>query len=172
MALSLGVLLIPVVLIAWFFTSNPPDDAPVPTVDWQPVLAQARAKAPYPVLAPPATPAGWRATKASWTPIGRPDANGNAAVRNTWELGFLTGDTIFVALEQGDARLPDLISDATRDGTVDGTSTIAGATWERRISEDGRTRSLVQQSPKVATVVSGDTGYETLDAYVATLTSS
>ncbi len=172
MALSLGVLLIPVVLIALFFTRNPPDDAAVRVVDWQPVLAQARDQATYPVLAPPSTPKGWRATKAAWTPVGKPIAGGDTALRNTWQLGFLDTDTIYIAIEQGDGRLPELVQDATRDGYVDGTSTIEGTIWERRRSEDGRTRSLVQQSTKVATVVSGDTSYQALDAYAASLTSS
>lgn len=168
----MGVLLIPVVLIALFFTRNPPDDAAVQSVDWQPVLAQARDQAPYPVLAPPSTPAGWRATKAAWTPVGKPISGGDTAVRNTWQLGFLDANTVYIAIEQGDDRLPEMIQDATRDGVVEGTSSIEGTIWERRLSEDGRTRSLVQQSAKVATVVSGDTSYDDLDAYVATLTSS
>ena len=59
-----------------------------------------------------------------------------------------------------------------REGAVDGQSTVNGDLWERQVSPDGRTRSLVQRTDTVTTVVAGDTSYGALEAFAATLASS
>jgi uncharacterized protein DUF4245 len=66
----------------------------------------------------------------------------------------------------------DMVSDQTRMGTADGQSTVNGETWQRRVSPDDRTRSLVRVQPTVTTVVVGDTSYTGLEAFAATLSSS
>ena len=167
MVRSLAVILIPVVIITYFFTRTP--EPPVKTVDWAPVLAQAREQAPFEVLAPRAVPEDWRATRASWVPKGRPALNGDPSPRNLWQLGFLDSTDTYLELDQGDLQGPDLVADKTRDGLPDGQSEVSGQTWERRISADERTRSLTTTSEQVTTVVAGDTSYEALELYVSTL---
>jgi hypothetical protein len=164
---SLAVILIPVVIITYFFTRTP--DAPVKTVEWTAVLAQARAQAPFAVLAPRAVPQDWRATKASWLVQGKPALSGGPSPRNLWQLGFLDATDTYVELDQGDLQGPDLVADKTRKGLPDGQSTVQGQMWERRISEDERTRSLVLATPALTTIVTGDLPYSDLESFAATL---
>jgi hypothetical protein len=168
---SLALIVIPLVVIAIIFT-NTPDDHPVKEVDWKPVLTTARKQAPYEVLAPTNLPEGWRATRVTWVPLGEPYLNGEASPRNLWQIGFLSPDDVFVDLNQGDARPQELVDQQSRAGTPDGNSVIAGQMWQRLVSPDGRTRSLVLRDPSVTTVVSADLPYEALEAYVSTLSSN
>lgn len=165
---SLAVIVLPLLLITLFFTRNL-GDAPVTVVDWRPVLAQAREQSPYPVLAPTHLPAEWRATQVKWVRTGEPFLNGEPAVRNTWQLGFLSPEDTFIGLNQGDLRTEEFVKDQSRGGLPDGNSVIAGQTWRRLETEDGRTRSLVLSTPKVTTLVVGDVSYQALESYTATL---
>lgn len=165
---SLAVILLPVLVITFIATRNL-DDHPVREIDWRPVLAQARQEAPYPVLAPANLPKEWRPTRVSWVKVGEPYLNGQPAARNTWQLGFLAPDNVYIAVNQGDLRPQDFIADVTRDGLPDGQSVVDAKTWERRVSADDRTRSLVMSTAKVTTIVVGDTSYEALESYTATL---
>lgn len=168
---SLVVILVPLLIITALFTRLPRDH-PVKVVDWQPVLATARAQAPFPVLAPVNLPADWRATRVTWVKEGGPYLNGQRSPRNFWQLGFLTPDDVYLGLSQGDLQPDDLVKDETREGLPDGDSSLNGQTWRRMISPDGRTRSLVLTQPQVTSVVSGDLSYEALDSYVTTLTTT
>jgi Protein of unknown function (DUF4245) len=168
---SLALLVIPLAVIAVIFT-NLPDDHPVKEVDWKPVLATARKEAPYQVLAPTNLPDGWRATRVAWVPQGKPYLNGEASPRNLWQLGFLTPDDAFIDLNQGDVQPQDMVDQQSRGGTPDGSSVVAGRTWQRLVSPDGRTRSLVLASPDVTTVVTADLPYEALEAYASALSNS
>jgi Protein of unknown function (DUF4245) len=168
---SLALILIPLVAIAIIFT-NVPDDHPVEEVDWKPVLAAARKQAPYEVLAPTNLPQGWRATRVNWVPLGRPYLNGEASPRNLWQIGFLTPEEVYIDLNQGDVRAEEMVDQQSREGTPDGTSVIAGETWQRLVSPDGRTRSLVLRGPAATTIVSANLPYEGLEAYASTLSST
>lgn len=167
---TLVVILVPVVLITMFFSRNL-DDYPVQEVDWKPTLAQARREAPYPVLAPAGLPEGWRPTKATWVAKGQPHLNDEASVRNLWQLGFLNPDDVFISVNQGDERPERFVAETTRDGIAEGPSVIDGQTWVRYVSPDERTRALVLTTPRVTTIVVGDTTYEALEAFAETLTS-
>ena len=167
---SLAVILIPLVVITIIFT-NTPKDHPVKEVDWQPVLATARQEAPFQVLAPANLPTGWRATRVTWVRQGEPYLNGEASPRNLWQIGFLTPANVFIDLNQGDVRPQEVVDQQSRAGTTDGSSVVAGQTWQRLISPDGRTRSLVLRGPDVTTIVTADLPYEALEAYVSTLSS-
>jgi hypothetical protein len=168
---SLAVILIPLVVITIIFT-NTPKDHPVKEVDWKSALATARKEAPFEVLAPVNLPASWRATRVSWVPQGQPYLNGEPSPRNLWQLGFLTPDDTFIDLNQGDVRPQDMVDQQSRAGTPDGSSVVSGQTWQRLISPDGRTRSLVLRLPNATTIVSADLPYEALEAYVSTLSGS
>jgi hypothetical protein len=168
---SLALIVIPLVVIAIIFT-NVPDDHPVKEVDWKPVLATAQKQAPFDVLAPTNLPEGWRATRVNWVPQGRPYLNGEASPRNLWQIGFLSPDDVYIDLNQGDARPQEMVDQQSREGTPDGNSVVAGQTWQRLMSPDGRTRSLVLYGPRATVVVSADLPYEALEAYAATLSST
>jgi hypothetical protein len=168
---SLALIVIPLAVIAAIFT-NVPDDHPVKEVDWKPVLATARKQAPFEVLAPTNLPAGWRATRVNWVPQGRPYLNGEASPRNLWQIGFLTPDNVYIDLNQGDQQPQEMVDEQSRAGTSDGSSTVAGQTWQRLVSPDGRTRSLVLHGPKATTIVSADLPYEALEAYASSLSST
>ena len=170
MVRTLAVILIPLVIITVLFTRNL-SDHPVNVVDYGAVLTKARNEAPYPVLAPVGLPPSWRATKAEWVPKGELYLNDQPSVRNLWQLGFLTPDDVSVAVNQGDALPEQFIEEYTRKGVPDGSSQVDGQPWQRLISPDGRTRSLVQTSPSVTTIVVGDSPYETLEAFAATLSA-
>lgn len=171
MVISMAVILLPIVLISWIFTRTPPD-GPVRVVDWQPVLAQSRQVAPYALLGPVGLPPTWVATKAEWATTGQPAVNREAAPGNTWQLGMLTPDKVYVSLTQRDAAGPALIAQISRDGRQDGASSIGGASWTRWVSGDDRTRTLSRVDGGVTTVVSGDLSYDGLDAFASTLRSS
>jgi Protein of unknown function (DUF4245) len=168
---SLAVILIPLVILTVLFT-NVPKDRPVTEVDWRSVLATARQQAPYPVLAPTNLPEGWRATQADWAKVGKPTRSGQPSVRNLWQLGFLDPDNVFIGLDQGDLLADDLVAEQSRAGKADGESVVDGQAWQRLVSSDGRTHSLVRRDPKVTTIVSGDLPYAALEAYAATLSST
>jgi len=167
---SLALILIPLVVITIIFT-NTPNDHPVKEVDWKPVLAKAREEAPFEVLAPENLPNGWRATRVNWVPQGKPYLNGEASPRNLWQIGFLTPDDAFIDLNQGDARPQEMVDQQSREGTADGSSVVGGKTWQRLISPDGRSRSLVLVNPNSTVVVTADLPYEALEAYASTLSS-
>lgn len=168
---SLALIVIPLAVIAIIFT-NVPDDAPVEEVDWKPVLATARQQAPYEVLAPTNLPEGWRATRVNWVPLGRPYLNGEASPRNLWQIGFLTPQEVYIDLTQGDMRAQEMVDQQSREGTPDGNSVVAGETWQRLVSPDGHTRSLVLHGPAATTIVSANLPYEGLEAYASTLSST
>jgi hypothetical protein len=168
---SLALIVIPLAVIAIIFT-NVPDDAPVEEVDWKPVLATARQQAPYEVLAPTNLPEGWRATRVNWVPLGRPYLNGEASPRNLWQIGFLTPQEVYIDLTQGDMRAQEMVDQQSREGTPDGNSVVAGLTWQRLVSPDGRTRSLVLRGPATTAIVSANLPYEALEAYASTLSST
>jgi len=167
---SIAVIMIPLAVITVLFTKLP-QDHPVQVVDPQPVLAKARTESPYPILAPANLPNDWRATRVTWVRTGEPYLNGAPSVRNLWRVGYLTPDEVYIAVAQGDLEPDEFISVETREGAVDGESTVNGDVWERRVSADGRTRSLVQRTDAVTTVVAGDTSYAALEAFAATLAS-
>jgi hypothetical protein len=168
---SLAVILIPLVVITIIFT-NTPDDHPVKEVDWKPVFATAQKQAPFEVLAPANLPEGWRPTRVAWVQQGRPYLNGEASPRNLWQIGFLSPDDVYIDLNQGDALPQEMVDQQSRAGTPDGTSVVAGQTWERLVSPDSRTRSLVLRGSDSTTIVSADLPYEALEAYASTLSTS
>ena len=171
MVISLGVLLVPILLVSWLFTRTPAD-APVQTVDWQSALSQARTVAPYQLLGPVGLPTTWVATKAQWSKAGEPAVNQEPAPGNTWQLGMLSPDQVYVSLTQRDAAGPALIDEISRSGRADGTSSVNGSTWSRWVSADDRTRTLSRVDGSVTTVVSADLSYAGLEAFASTLTSS
>jgi hypothetical protein len=168
MILSLAVILLPILLVSWFFTRTP-GAPPTPAIDWAPTLAVARSESPYPVLAPTALPGSWIPRKVVWAKPGRPGLDGRPAPGNTWQLGLLSPEKTYITITQRDADQSQLVADLSRNGAVDGTVTAGGRTWIRQVSPDGRTRALVATNGPVVAVVAGDTSYDALVAFATTL---
>ncbi|MFP5417082.1 MAG: DUF4245 domain-containing protein [Actinomycetes bacterium] len=166
MLAALLVLLVPLVAVVYFFTRNP--EPPITPVDYRPLAEQAAAAASYPVLVPENLPDGWVATRARWTPAGGRLVGGEPAPGDTWQLGFLSPERSYFALDQRDVAPETFVADVTRQGRPDGETAVGQELWTRYLSEDGRTRSLVRESEGV-TIVSGDLPYEALAAFASTL---
>ncbi len=163
MVRSLLVIIVPLLIISFLFTRTL-GDHPVEAIEVAPTLAQARDEAPYPVLAPVNLPEAWVPTRVAWEPEGYE----GAPPRQHWQVGYLSPEQIYFAVNQSPD--PDLLIPAqTRDGVPDGSSTVAGVAWERRVSADGRTRSLVRATRPVTTVIVADADYAALEAFAGTL---
>ncbi len=133
------------------------DENAVRTVQYQGELSGLEAVAPYAVQAPEGLPATWYATSSRLT--GKP--GGPVA----WHLGFYTPQKQYAALEQsnetpgGDGGFIDRM---TSQGRPDGSTQIAGATWNKTFRKDKNQRSLVRSVPGVTLVVSGTASYDEL----------
>lgn len=174
MFLSLAVILVPILLMTWIFSNRLPD-YPVQPVDAAPFVERARAEAPYPVYVPenlPTAEGGWTVTQASWVAQGDASRSGDqASPSNEWLWGALDPDRTYYAVNQSDGDPRDLVEKVSRDGSQDGTSTVAGQQWERWISPDDRTRALVREEEGYTITVSGDAPYEALEALGSTLSA-
>lgn len=167
MLVALVVLLVPVLVIVGWFQRLP--EPPVTPVDPAPVIARAASESPYPIAAPANLPQGWVATRARWTPKGEEGIDRQPVPGNTFQLGYLTPDRMYVALDQRDEQPVTFTAAVTREGRAEGAATVAGAEWARYVSADGRTRSLVRAAPDHVTIVSGDLPYGALEAFAGTL---
>ena len=167
MVMAVVILLLPVVLIYWWFSRIP--EPQVTAVDWQPVVAAAKAESPYAIAVPASVPAGWTVVRARWTKVGQPGLNQQPAVGNTLQLGYLTTDRMYLGLDQRDTDSRGLIREVSKDAVSDGESVIADVPWQRYVSPDGRTRLLVRTGDASTVVVSGDVAYSELETFAASL---
>ncbi|MEY9926093.1 hypothetical protein ABH926_000713 [Catenulispora sp. GP43] len=181
MLLSMAVISLPLVaIVEWFpHDSKKPEDA-VQTVDYTIPLAQARRDAdlPFQALAPTSLPPGWRATSV------HADFDPGAQLR--WELGFLTSDDQYVALDQiaGGKGLDELLTlqapDAAPVSGAGGTVTAGGYQWQVYVTPDGSRHALVRTTApvgsaapttlgKVSVVVSGSGAMSELETLAGSL---
>lgn len=166
---SLAVLLVPVLIIIAIY-ARPGDETPRP-VDYQTVLAQAREESPYPVLAPRNLPESWIPTRARWAKAGQTWLDGKPASGNSWQLGFLDPAGTYIAVQQRDgAAIAPFIAQLTRDGKPGEQVSLGGRLWQRHVSADGRTRSLVHSQGQMSVVVAGDTEFAQLESFAEILT--
>lgn len=165
MVLTMAVLMIPVLLIVWFFQRTP-DEPPLPEVDWQKTVASARQQAGFEVVAPESLPQGWRATQASFAKAGS-GSTGQDELR----LGFLNADDIFLQVRQAKTdNQRAFLAQHTRDGFDSGAQKVGDQVWKQVTSADGRTVYLLGQRPDSLVLVSGDTSPEQLVAFAQMLT--
>ncbi len=153
------------IALGWLpsWISSRGDESPASTVDYSSELAQARAHAPYDVLAPSPVPSGWRATSVEWSD----------GPEMSWHLGFLTaeGDSAqYVGLEQSNARPDEFIARFPAD-TPGPAVTIRGAIWTGLTSADGREHALVLTTDEVTTLVTGTAPESDLEEFAASLSS-
>ena len=165
--IAVAVLLVPVVILYWSFSRIPEPQAKA--VDWRPVVENAQTQAPFEVAVPQHLPDTWTVVRARWTPVGQPGLDQKPAAGNTFQLGFVTPDRVYIGLDQRDADPIGLIASVTRDGAEDGESTIGATVWKRYVSRDGRTRAIVRSDDQSTLVISGDLPYEALETFASTL---
>jgi hypothetical protein len=165
-----GAVIMSLVLIAaiWLLSRFQHHDTadPAPTVDYSAALKQARAEAPFAVLAPHPLPVGWRATSARW------DGTGPTM---TWHLGLLTAtgaDAQYVGLDQSNDVPREFIAATTTADEPGPPVEIGGVAWKMLSSADGQETALVLERPGVTTLVSGTAGTSVLEGYAESLSTS
>lgn len=158
MVLSLVVVLAAigaVMAVTW----RPAPDA-VRVIDPAPVLALARAQAPYPVLYPADLDRSWRPTSARWeiTPTSIPES--------AWHLGLVTPEDQYAQIGQtastSEAYLLDQVGRGEPTGEWEG--------WQRY--ESAETRALVRVVDGVTIIVSGTAAWPALEFLAERLSPS
>ncbi|MEP6664918.1 MAG: DUF4245 domain-containing protein [Nocardioidaceae bacterium] len=133
---------------------------PAETVGYSAQLADARAQAPFDVLAPRPTPPGWRATSVTWQGAG-PEVS--------WHLGFLTSRQEYVGLEQGNAIPREFIADRTPADVPGDPVDINGQRWQTLSS--GHETALVLEGDEVTTIVTGTASTAELIGFAESLSA-
>ena len=169
MVLSLGVLLVPIMLIVWFFQRTP-DRPTVQPVDATAAASAAQRQASFPVLVATGLPDGWVPVKATWTPKGGQLLGHGTAEADTWIVGYQTPDAVYLSVSQQAGSLPDFVTEMTAGADPDGTSTVAGQAWQRYRASSGQDRFLVRVTSRDTTIVGGAEPYGALETFLTTLT--
>ena len=168
MIISMGVILIPVVLIVWFFT-QPAEQKPA-SVDVAGTMERARAQSPYALLEAKGLGGDWTPIRVAFAKDGEPWITSEPATGDSWQVGYLSPDEIYFGVQQRNDDVVQFIASTTREGrAVGGAVEAAGRQWERYESKDGRTRSLVSKRDDVTSVVSADTDFLNLEAFASML---
>ncbi|WP_324607635.1 DUF4245 domain-containing protein [Streptomyces sp. NRRL WC-3742] len=115
----------------------------------------AKRAAPYPVLAPQGLSDKWRATSVSYRAAALGEGKGNA-----WHLGFVTPSGQYAAIEQSDLPREAMVADKVAGGKPDGTSEVAGRTWDR--VQGDKARALTVQNGGGTTLLTGTASYKEL----------
>jgi hypothetical protein len=163
-AIAIALLL---VVCVWGLTRFQHRDvpSPAPTIDYSAQLDEARASAPFDVLAPSPEPPGWRATSAAWDGVG-PELS--------WHLGLLTSDSPdadYVGLEQGNAAPAEFLLDNTPADQPGEPIEIGGRTWEKLTSADGQEMALFLPGDHVTTLVTGTVPEDELVSFIESLSA-
>ncbi len=158
MAISLGVLLIPivaVVLVVQWLSGGPA------AVDPSSAYESARAVDRFPVLQPQGLPTGWTVTRADVD-----HGNGGTA---TLRIGYVSPSGGSARIVESDVPVTSLLPDEL--GGVRppvGDRTVGGRDWQI-YSGRGKERALVWQQPKVTILVIGQMPDSELNALAASL---
>jgi hypothetical protein len=138
-----------------------PKEEKVRAVEYTAQLQDARKVAPW-VRGPEPMPAGWAATSVEFrAPEQQPI---------TWHLGVVTDAKKYVGLEQSNVSGEKFPADKLGRTSDDGTSTVGGVTWQRKILLDRKQENaLVLVGSGVTTIVTGNAGYPALEAFASTL---
>ncbi|MFG1911800.1 DUF4245 domain-containing protein [Kribbella sp. NPDC048928] len=138
-----------------------PKQEKVNAVEYTAQLQDARKAAPW-VRGPEPMPAGWAATSVDFRhPQQEPI---------TWHLGTVTNEKKYVGLEQSNVTTGKFPTDKLGRTSDDGTSTVAGVTWQRKILLDRKNENaLILVGSGVTTIVTGNAGYPALEAFASAL---
>jgi hypothetical protein len=144
------------------------------TVTWRPKKEEKPTAVPYTaqledarkaaawVRGPEPMPAGWTATSVEFrTPQQAPI---------TWHLGVVTNEKKYVGLEQSNVSGGKFVADKLGRTSDDGTATVAGVTWQRKVLLDRKSENaLILVGSGVTTIVAGNAGYPALEAFASVL---
>ncbi|WP_350281471.1 DUF4245 domain-containing protein [Kribbella sp. HUAS MG21] len=138
-----------------------PKEEKIRPVEYTAQLQDARKAAPW-VRGPEPMPSGWTATSVEFrAPQQEPV---------TWHLGIVTSEKKYVGLEQSNVTTGKFVSDKLGKTSDDGTSTVAGVTWQRKVLLDRKDENaLILVGSGVTTIVAGNAGYPALETFAATL---
>ncbi|HET6743753.1 MAG TPA: DUF4245 domain-containing protein [Kribbella sp.] len=138
-----------------------PKQEKVNAVEYTAQLQDARKDAPW-VRGPEPMPAGWTATSVEFRhPQQEPI---------TWHLGTVTNEKKYVGLEQSNVTTGKFPADKLGRTSDDGTTTVAGVTWRRKILLDRKDENaLILVGSGVTTIVTGNAGYPALEAFASAL---
>lgn len=165
---SLAVILIPLLLMYWLFSKDI-GDHPVEPIDYRPTLRQAVENAPYAVLAPEGLGPEWIPTQAHYFDKGQTAMDGKPSPGNEWALGLLSPDEIYYGVLQTDQDAAETVGQLSRGGQQQGTEVIAGRTWKRWRSPDGRTGVIASTADGVTITVTADADFTELAGFAHTL---
>ncbi|GAA1605370.1 hypothetical protein GCM10009789_69160 [Kribbella sancticallisti] len=144
-----------------YFVTWRPKEEKVRAIEYTAQVEDAKKVASW-IRGPDPMPAGWQATSVQFrapeqSPI-------------TWHLGIVTADKKYVGLEQSNVTGKAYLNEELGKTADDGTSTVAGVTWQRKTLLDRRDeQALVLVGSGVTTIVTGNAGYQTLETFAATL---
>jgi hypothetical protein len=138
-----------------------PKEEKINAVPYTAQLEDAKKVAPW-VRGPDPMPAGWTATSVEFrTPEQSP---------MTWHLGIVTNEKKYVGLEQSNVTGTKFQSDELGKTTDDGTSTVEGVSWQRKVLQERKgENALVLVGSGVTTIVVGNAGYPALEALASVL---
>lgn len=133
---------------------------PAATIDYRASLVEARANAPFAVVAPEPVPPGWRATSAD---AGMRDAD------YVWHLGFVVDDEEYAAVDQSTAKSGSFTADVTPAAERGAPVEVNGVRWQTFHAADGDDNALVLRRADSTTVVSGTVGQDVLVGFAESL---
>ncbi|MFI7425670.1 DUF4245 family protein [Micromonospora sp. NPDC049836] len=145
MALSLLVLLVPIVLLLAFYRGFLGGDEPT-TVDAAPAIEQARAAGAFPVSEPEGLASGWRTVSARY----RTEPAGA-----TLRIGYLTPEGRGAQLVESNVPAEQLLRTELKGGQPQGPAELPGASWQRYTARDNE-QALVLLEPNRTVLVIGD----------------
>ncbi len=133
-----------------------------PPADYTSVVQDFPRAAGAPVLAPSALPSNWRANAARLT--------APSAGLTQLHIGWAVPGSRYAGLDEATGSPATLLSSVLGAPglTVRGTTTIAGAVWQQRVSARGE-RAYTRQIGKVTVVVTGNATDDQLRLLVASL---
>ncbi|MDP9395176.1 MAG: DUF4245 domain-containing protein [Actinomycetota bacterium] len=148
------------VVVVLAITPRPNGEA-VRVVDITPRLAEARAGAPYDVVAPTGLAARWRATSA------RVDRRPDGALR--WHVGFVTPSDRYAGVVQSNEPAQPFVAEQSNSGLAQGETRVAGEPWQRLYHEAKDQRSLWRRVGDSSVVVTGTAPWPELEELAASL---
>ncbi|MEU7902703.1 DUF4245 domain-containing protein [Actinoplanes sp. NPDC049118] len=159
MAMSLGILLLPIALLLLFYRLVLDGDKPV-SVDTEPALQQARAAAAFEVVVPQGLGDGWHPVSASF------QRGGEGA---TLRIGYVDPDSDPIQLIESSRPTEALIPvELGRDPEATGTFRDGARTWHRYDARPGESALLLLEKGRTIIVV-GTTETESLESFASSL---
>jgi hypothetical protein len=163
MARSLGLVLVVVAVVGAVVILSSPREPTVRDVDYGAALADVRESAPFAVVGPEALPDGWTATRVGFSP--------GETGGGVWRMSFVTPDGEYVGLVQSTGDRDSVVEDELPDVEADGSSVVAGQTWQRLVEAGGgeRDRALVADVGDTVVVLRGSGDYSSLEEFASRL---